>query len=133
MGADNKKTGILPEDGASEEIVKMTREEALDYLGLPADADKEAVENRFWQLSKKYRTMRGDESEQKMSDLSAAYDIATGNRDIREEAAKARANEKQFLGKTKSEWKAGGCRRSMEAVCRRDTEVLHTGIRRRLR
>ena len=105
MGTDNKKTGILPEDGASEEIVKMTREEALDYLGLTADADKEAIENRFWQLSKKYRTMRGDESEQKMSDLSAAYDIATGNRDIREEAAKARANEKQFLGKTKSEWK----------------------------
>lgn len=105
MGTVKKKASILPEDGASEEIKKMTREEALEYLGLPADSDKETLENRFWQLSKNYRTMRGDEAEQKMADLSAAYDIATGNRDLREEAAKARANEKQFLGKTKSEWK----------------------------
>ena len=105
MEKDKKKEGLLPEDGASEEVTRMTREEALEYMGLPVDCDKEALENRFWQLSKKYGTMCGDYAEQKIADLSAAYDIATGNRDLREEAAKARANEKQFLGKTKSEWK----------------------------
>ncbi len=105
MDNGNKKAGILPEDGASEKVTKMTREEAIEFLGLPADADKEAIENRFWQLSKKYRVMRGDEAEQKMADLSAAYDIATGNRDLREQAAEARSHEKQFMGKTKAEWK----------------------------
>ncbi|MBO4449673.1 MAG: hypothetical protein J5777_03735 [Clostridiales bacterium] len=105
METDKKKAVLSPEDGASENIVSMTREEALKYLGLPEDADQAAIENRFWQLSKKYRSMRGDDAEQKMNDLSAAYDIATGTRDQREKAAQERANEKQFLGKTKSEWK----------------------------
>ena len=105
MSSEEKKKCVLPEDGASEKVAQMTREEALAYLDLPEDADKEAIEKRFWQLSKNYRTMRGDEAEQKMADLSAAYDIATGNRDLREEAAEARAKEKKFLGKTKAEWK----------------------------
>lgn len=106
MNSDEKnKGGLLPEDGVSEKIASMTREEALAYLDLPADADKDAIENKFWQLSKNLRTMRGDEAEQKLADLSAAYDIATGNRDMREKAAEARAKEKKFLGKTKAEWK----------------------------
>ena len=105
METDKKKAVLSPEDGASENIVAMSREEALAYMDLPEDADQTAIENRFWQLSKKYRSMRGDDAEQKMNDLSAAYDIATGTRDQREKAAQERANEKQFLGKTKSEWK----------------------------
>jgi hypothetical protein len=105
MATEKKTENILPEDGASEEVCNMTREEALDYLGLPKDADKEDIEKRFWQLSKNYRTQKGDDAEQKITDLSAAYDIATGNRDLREEAAKAREKEKKFLGKTKAEWK----------------------------
>lgn len=105
MAAEKNKTGKLPEDGASEEIRKMTREEAMEYLGLPQDADKETLEKRFWQLSKNYRLLKGDDAEQKMADLSAAYDIATGSRDLREQAAEARNHEKKFLGKTKDEWK----------------------------
>ena len=89
----------------SRQIASMTKKEALEYMGLPADADKETLENRFWQLSKKYRSMKGDEAEQKLADLSAAYDIASGNRDMRMQAEEARAHEKKFLGKTKEEWK----------------------------
>ena len=100
-----EKESNIPEDGASEQVAKMTREEALKFLGLPEDADEQTLENRFWQLTKNLRTKRGDEAEQKLTDLSAAYDIATGNRDKREEAEKARAKEKKFLNKTKSEWK----------------------------
>lgn len=105
MSSEDKKKVITPEDGVSSEIASMTREEALVYLDLPEDADKEAIENRFWQLSKNYRTRRGDEAEQKMAELSAVYDIATGSRDLREQAAEARAKEKKFFGKTKAEWK----------------------------
>ena len=89
----------------SEQIASMTKEEALEYMGLPADADKDALENKFWQLSKNYRNLPADEAEQKLADLSAAYDIAAGNRDIRRQAEEARAQEKKYLGKTKDEWK----------------------------
>ena len=93
------------EEKTSEQIASMTKEEALEFLGLPADADKEALENKFWQLSKKYRSLKGNEAEQKLADLSAAYDIAAGNRDLRQQAEEARSHEKQFMGKTKDEWK----------------------------
>lgn len=105
MATDKEKKSINPEEGASEQVANMTREEALKFLGLPEDADSEAIDKRFWQLSKNLRTSRGDDAEQKLTDLSAAYDIATGNRDKREEAEEARAKEKKFLNKTKAEWK----------------------------
>lgn len=105
MAKEVNKTASIPEEGASEEIVSMTREEAMEYLGLPKDADRETLDKKFWQLSKNYRTMRGDDAEQKLADLSAAYDIATGERDEREKAAEARMHEKKFFGKTKAEWK----------------------------
>ena len=80
MSTEKNKAEILPEDGASEEVTKMTREEALEYMGLPVDCDKEALENRFWQLSKKYRTMRGDDAEQKiLQGLSELQDMLKVN------------------------------------------------------
>ena len=93
------------EEKTSDQIASMTKEEALEYMGLPADADKDALENKFWQLSKNYRNLPADEAEQKLADLSAAYDIAAGNRDLRKQAEEARAHEKKFLGKTKDEWR----------------------------
>lgn len=105
MATDKDKKSINPEDGASEKVAEMTREEALKFLGLPEDADSETLEKRFWQLSKNLRTSREEDAEQKLTDLSAAYDIATGNRDKRVEAEKERAKEKKFLNKTKAEWK----------------------------
>ena len=49
--------------GKTEELdlSKMTREEALAYMGLPADADVKDIEERFWQMSKKYRGKDDDE------------------------------------------------------------------------
>ena len=92
-------------ENTSEKFASMTKEEALEYMGLPADADKDALENKFWQLSKNYRNLPADEAEEKLADLSAVYDIAAGNRDLRQQAAEARSHEKQFMGKTKDEWK----------------------------
>ena len=105
MESEDRKKENADTKATSAQIASMTKEEALEYMSLPADADKEALENRFWQLSKKYRSMKGDEAEQKLADLSAAYDIAAGNRDMRVQAEEARAHEKKFLGKTKDEWK----------------------------
>lgn len=105
MDSEEKKIDTAVAGITGEQIASMTKEEALEFLGLPADADKEALENRFWQLSKKYRSLKGDESEQKLADLLAAYDIASGNRDLRAQAEETRAHEKKFMGKTKDEWK----------------------------
>ena len=105
MDPEEKKQEENNTDITGEKIASMTVEEALEYLGLPADADKETLENRFWQLSKKYRSMRGDDAEQNLADLSAVYDIASGNRDMRVQAEQAREQEKKYFGKTKDEWK----------------------------
>lgn len=89
----------------SSEVLSMTKEEALTYMNLPADCDEERLENRFWQLSKNMRIENSDESQQKLVDLSAAYDIASGNAMKRKEVMEAREQEPKILGKTKDEWK----------------------------
>ena len=82
------------------DIEKMTKEEALTYMGLPQDANDFAVDERFWQLSKK-----DPDSEEKLNELSAVYNIACGRRDEAVAKEEKRAGEKKFLGKTKDEWK----------------------------
>ncbi len=96
----SEKTG-----GVSEEVRAMTREDALKFLELPDDASWEEIDEKFWILSKNYRKIADrEESEKKLNDLSAIYDIATGKRDEREKAAQIRAGKKKFLGKTSDEW-----------------------------
>ena len=89
---------------ASEEVSGMTKAQALEYMGLKPDANDFLIDEKYWQLSKRYRSEEGDNG-QKLADLTAAYDIATGRRDSREEALKIRENSKKFLGKTGAEWK----------------------------
>jgi len=93
-----KIRGNIPSEG----ILDMTVEDAKEYMGLAADANDFAVDEKFWQLSKRYEA-EGDE--QKLTDLSAVYNIATGRRDAAEAAAKAYAAEKKYFGKTKDDWK----------------------------
>lgn len=99
---DQKKT---PETKEELDISKMTREEALAYMGLPADADIKEIEDRFWQMSKKYRGKDDEESMKLEDEISSVFDIATGARDRRLEEEKARAGEPKIFGKTKSEWR----------------------------
>jgi len=96
-----EKTG-----GVSEEVAAMTREDALKFLELSPDASWEEIDEKFWILSKNYRKIADkEESEQKLNDLSAIYDIATGKRDERVKAEKIREGQKKFLGKTAGEWR----------------------------
>jgi len=90
---------------SSVDIEKMTKEEALEYLGLPPDANDFFIDEKFWKLTKQYRGRNDKESEDKLAELSAVYNIACGRRD--EAVRKADEYEKasKFLGKTKDEWK----------------------------
>lgn len=97
---ETKKTPIT----ASPEVVKMTREEAISYLGLPEGANSYAIDEKFWQLCKRYKS-GSEEDEQKLVDLSEAYDIATGRRDARKKAIEIRENQRKYFGKTSDEWR----------------------------
>ena len=90
---------------SSFDIEKMTKEEALEYLGLPSDANDFYIDEKFWKLSKQYRGKNDKESEDKLSELSAVYNIACGRRDEALRKADERAKASKFLGKTKDEWK----------------------------
>ncbi len=87
------------------DIEHMTKEEALEYMGLSSDANDFAIDEKFWQLSKKYRGQNTPESEQALNDLSAVYNIACGRRDEAKAKDEQRQAEKKYFGKTSDEWK----------------------------
>lgn len=89
----------------SSKIESMTRTQALEYMNLPADANDFAIDERFWKLSKQIRGDNTPEGRQKIADLSAAYDIATGRRDERVRKAAVREQERKIFGKTGDEWR----------------------------
>ena len=90
---------------SSIDLEKMTKEEALEYIVLPSDADDFIIDEKFWKLSKQYRGDNSPEGKQKIADLSAAYDIATGRRDERVQKAQQREMERKYFGKTGDEWR----------------------------
>lgn len=90
---------------ASSDISSMTREQALEYMGLPANANDFMIDEKFWKLSKQIRGDNTAEGKQKITDLSTAYDIATGKRDERVDKAIRREKEKKYFGKTGDEWR----------------------------
>lgn len=83
---------------------KMTKAEALKYLGLDEDATTYVIDDKFWQLTKRYRMDSSEEGKKKVEELSSIYDIATGKRDERVEASEKREKAKKYLGKTSDEW-----------------------------
>ncbi|MBR4495329.1 MAG: J domain-containing protein [Clostridiales bacterium] len=93
------------EVSAASEVSSMSREHALIYMGLPMDANDFMIDEKFWKLSKQYRGDNSPEGKQKIADLSAAYDIATGRRDERVQKAQQREMERKYFGKTGDEWR----------------------------
>ena len=91
--------------GGNEEFSSMTREEALKYMGLEADADIKEIDDRFWQMSKHYRGKDDPESVKKEDEISAIYDIASGRRDRRIEEKLRHDSEPMYFGRYKSDWK----------------------------
>ena len=92
-------------EAGDQKTVNMTREEALIYMGLEADADIKEIDDRFWQMSKKYRGKTDPESIAKEDEISAVYDIASGRRDRRAAEEIRRSTEPKYFGRYKSDWK----------------------------
>ena len=100
--ADNKD---ITANSSELDLTAMTREEALSYMGLSSDADIKEIDDRFWQMSKKYRGKDDPESKKMDEEISAVYDIASGRRDYRTEKELQIEAEPKILGKSKSSWK----------------------------
>ena len=90
---------------SSIDLEKMTKEEALEYMGLPSDANDFIIDEKFWKMSKNLRGKSGEENEEALNELSAVYNIACGRRDEALAKQEAYAREKKIAGKTKGEWK----------------------------
>lgn len=88
-----------------EKILNMSKEEALSYMGLAPNADKTAIDNKFWHFSKQCDKDESEDADRKFSELSVIYDIATGNRDRIVQENTEREGKRKFFGKTASEWK----------------------------
>lgn len=88
--------------GTVEAAVKMDRSAALKALGLPGTANAYAVDNRFWQLTKRYRAEKNDE---KLKEVTDAYDVASGRAAEKDAEIKEYQSSKKFLGKTNAQWK----------------------------
>ncbi len=86
------------------DLEHMTKAEALGLLGLNEDATTFMIDDKFWQLSKRYRLDTSPEGKQKVEILSNIYDIASGKRDERKEAEEQYSKAKKYFGKTSDEW-----------------------------
>ena len=100
--AKSKTKGVS--DEAAAKFADMTREEALKYMGLNEDADIKEIDDRFWQMSKKYRGKDDPESLAMEDEISAVYDIASGRREVRAQEEYVRQNEPMYFGRYKSDW-----------------------------
>ena len=92
-------------ESAEDKFASMTREQALEYMGLDADADIKVIDDRFWQMSKNYRGKDDPESMEMEDEISAVYDIASGRRDSRIKEEERRRSEPKYFGRYKSDWK----------------------------
>ena len=86
---------------ADPSIEAMTRDEAMEYFQLPAWGKREDLDKQFWKLCKIYQAKK---DEQKLADISAAYAIATGERDRKREEKLEEDTAKHYFGKTKKQW-----------------------------
>lgn len=94
-----------PLEKVTPELVGMSQSDALKYLELPEDANDFQMDEAFWKLSKRARNIKDDKQrDQRIIDLSYAYDVATGKEAKRLEALKAREAAKKYFGRTKEEW-----------------------------
>ena len=88
---------------ASEPTVHvMERAEALAVLHLDEKANAYAIDERFWQLTKRYRN---EENEEMLSIITAAYDVASGRHANKEAEIEETAKASKFFGKTAKQWK----------------------------
>ena len=89
----------------SAEVSAMTKDQAIEYLGLEKGATKEEIDDKFYLLVMRYRKSKDEDAEQKLADLSCAYHIASGRKEEEEQREIAHEQAKKYFGKTSEEWK----------------------------
>jgi hypothetical protein len=95
---------FLPEPPSQEEALAPATERtaALAVLGLKASANAYAIDNRFWQLTKRYRS---ENNKAKLDEVTVAYDIASGRAQAERAEQMEIQQSRKLLGKTASQWK----------------------------
>ena len=94
-------TNTSAAESVDEQASSMDRGSALSILGLSEGSDSASVDNRFWQLTKRYRAEGNDD---KLREITAAYDVATGRAAARKEEREEYLESKKIFGKTTRQW-----------------------------
>ena len=81
---------------------KMDRISALAILGLNEKANAYAIDNRFWQLTKRYRAEKNDD---KLKSVTAAYEVASGRAAERQAEQVVDNKGRKFFGKSMRQWR----------------------------
>lgn len=81
---------------------QMDRAAAFVILGLKETADAYAVDNRFWQLTKRFRS---EKNEQKLLEVTKAYEVASGRAAEKQVEQVAEDQSPKFFGKSNRQWK----------------------------
>ncbi|MEI8200912.1 MAG: hypothetical protein WCG21_12690 [Eubacteriales bacterium] len=104
QAASDEPAAVIPAENTdfSNQSEKMDRSSALEILGLNETANAYAVDNRFWQLTKRYRAEKNDE---KLKLVTAAYEVASGRAAERQAEQIVDNQGKKFLGKSIRQWK----------------------------
>lgn len=79
----------------------MDRAAALAVLGLSETANAYSVDNRFWQLTKRYRA---EKNEEKLKEVTEAYEVASGRAAARKVEQIAEDKSKKIFGKSTRQW-----------------------------
>lgn len=91
----------------SPELIDFTIADARKHMGLEEECSIEAIEERFWKLSKVISNdtkLDSEEKRKKLTDLSFIYDVASGKKELREKEALEESLKKKYFGKTKDQW-----------------------------
>jgi len=80
----------------------MDRASAFAVLGLAETANAYAVDNRFWQLTKRFRMEKNDA---KLKEVTEAYEVASGRAAVKEAEKIVEDKSKKVFGKSVRQWK----------------------------
>ena len=102
--ASEVPAAVIPAENSdlSNQSEKMDRSSALAILGLDEKANAYAIDNRFWQLTKRYRAEKNDD---KLKSVTAAYEVASGRAAKRQAEQVVDNKGKKVFGKSMRQWR----------------------------
>lgn len=86
---------------SSSQPEQLNRIAALKILGLDENANAYLVDNRFWQLTKRYRAEKNDD---KLKEVTEAYEVASGRAAAKKVEETQQQQAKKYFGKSIRQW-----------------------------